>query len=94
MADEEQDNDEQKVDRFGLKHMTTNQEVAVSFTLFTAGMLLILATFVPLIHIVDLGPGFLGTIMVATAYLFMTESVRELEEKDHFLAKKLRKNKD
>lgn len=90
----EEQKDEKQLDRFGFEHLTTNQEVAASFTLFTAGMLLIISTFIPLIHMIDLGPGLLGTIMVATAYLFMTESVRELEEKDHFLAKKLRKNED
>ena len=83
--------EDEKYDKFGLKHMTTNQEVAVSFTLFTVGMILLLSTFIPLSHWIDLGPAFLGTVMIATSYLFLTESVRELEEKDHFLAKKLRK---
>jgi hypothetical protein len=84
--------DEDQTDRFGFNFMSTNQEVAVSFTLFTLGMILIISTFIPLIGHVDLGPGFLGVVMVGTAYFFITEGVRELEEKDHFLARKLEKS--
>jgi len=41
MTEEDETNEEKKIvkDRFGLKKMSTNQEVAVSFTLFTLGVL-------------------------------------------------------
>ncbi len=81
---------EQK-DVFGLKKMHINQEVAISFTLFTAGTLLVLSTLYPLSRHFDVAPAFLGLIMIATGYLFSIESVRELEEKDHFLSRKLMK---
>ena len=79
---------EQK-DIFGLPKLTTNQEVAISFTLFVLGTLLVLSALVPLSQIADLTPAFLGLIMLTTGYLFAVESIRELEEKDHFLAKVL-----
>lgn len=78
-------------DRFGFKKMSINQEIAVSFTLFTLGVLLIISNFLPLVGLVDLSPGVLGLIMIGTSYLFAVESVRELEEKDHWLARKLKK---
>src|SRR6056297_1640093 len=78
-------------DRFGLKKMTTNQEVAVSFALFTLGNLLILSVLFPIARMYQIGPAFLGLIMTATGYLFAVESIRELEEKDHFLASRLMK---
>jgi divalent metal cation (Fe/Co/Zn/Cd) transporter len=78
-------------DRFGFKKMTTDQEVVISFTLFLLGNLLLVSSFLPLIGVVDLAPAILGTIMIGTGYLFAVESVRELEEKDHFLARKLAK---
>lgn len=84
----EEDDNEAK-DRFGLKKMSTNQEVAISFTLFTLGMLLVLSVLYPLARITDIGPAFLGLIMIATSYFFAIEAIRELEEKDHFLAAKL-----
>ncbi|MFB6217015.1 MAG: hypothetical protein ABEJ72_08630 [Candidatus Aenigmatarchaeota archaeon] len=79
-------------DRFGLKKMTTNQEVAVSFALFVLGMLLVLSALYPLAKLYDLRAAFLGMVMIATAYLFAVESIRELEEKDHFLSRKLMKS--
>lgn len=81
-------------DRFGLKKMNVNQEVAASFTLFVGGMLLVLSTLYPLAEYYSMGPAFLGMVMIATAYLFSIESVRELEEKDHFLARKLMAKKE
>ena len=76
-------------DRFGLKKMTTNQEVAISFALFVLGTLMVLSVLYPVSGMMDIGPAFLGLIMIATGYLFAVESVRELEEKDHFLASRL-----
>ncbi|MFB6213686.1 MAG: hypothetical protein ABEJ07_03955 [Candidatus Nanohaloarchaea archaeon] len=81
-----------ETDRFGLKKLSTNQEVAASFTLFTLGSLLVIANMLPLVGIVDMAPATLGLLMIGTGYLFAVESIRELEEKDHFLARKLEKN--
>lgn len=81
-----------KEDRFGFKKMSINQEVATSFTLFTAGVLLVISNLIPLVGLIDLAPAALGLVMIGTSYLFTIESVRELEEKDHFLARKLEKN--
>lgn len=75
--------------RFGLKELTTNQEVAVSFTLFTLGVLLVLSVLYPISQYMNIGPAFVGMIMIGTGYLFAIESIREFEEKDHFLAAKL-----
>jgi len=80
---------ENEEDRFGIPKMTTNQEVAVSFTLFVLGTLLVLSGLYPLSEIADLGPAFLGVVMMGSGYLFAIESIRELEEKDHFLSRKL-----
>ena len=80
---------ENEEDRFGLKHMTTNQEVAISFVLLIAGSLYIISNLLPLSHSANVKPAFLGLVMMGAAYLFLVESIRELEEKDHFLARKL-----
>lgn len=76
-------------DKFGLKKMTTNQEVAASFTLFILGALLVISNMMPLLGAVDMSPAVLGLVMLGTGYLFAIESIRELEEKDHFLARRL-----
>lgn len=81
-------------DRFGLTKMSTNQEVAVSFTLFTLGMLIMFADLMPVSKVIDLRPTALGVVMISTAYLFAIESIRELEERDHFLSKRLMKKQD
>lgn len=78
-------------DRFGLQKLTTNQEVIVSFTLFMAGLLLIISTYLPLMNMYDMTPALLGFLMVVTGYFFAVESIRELEEKDHFLSRLLEK---
>jgi uncharacterized membrane protein YiaA len=83
--------EEPEKDRFGLPKMTTNQEVAVSFTLFVLGTLLVLSGLYPLSRVAELGPAFLGVVMMGAGYLFAIESIRELEEKDHFLSRKLMK---
>lgn len=81
---------EDEKDRFGLKQLTTNQEVAISFTLFTVGFVYLLSVTYPLIqqHFI---PAMVGILSILTGYLFLVESVRELEEKDHFLSRKLEK---
>jgi len=81
-------------DRFGLKKMTTNQEIVVSFTLFVLGTILLLSTLYPLSQHFNITPAFLGLIMIATGYFFSIEAVRELEEKDHFLSRKLMETRD
>jgi hypothetical protein len=63
--------------------------VAVSFTLFTLGVLLVLSVLYPVSQYMSIGPAFVGMIMIGTGYLFAVESIRELEEKDHWLASKL-----
>lgn len=84
-----EDDVEPETDRFGLPKLSTNQEVAASFTLFTLGMLLVLSVLYPVSQAIDASPAFLGIIMIATGYFFAIESIREFEAKDHFLAKKL-----
>lgn len=86
---EDEDGQEVVKDRFGLKKMSLNQEVAVSFTLFTVGIFLILSVLYLVSDVMATGPAFLGLVMVGTGYFFAIESIRELEEKDHFLASKL-----
>ncbi|MFB6209079.1 MAG: hypothetical protein ABEJ56_02975 [Candidatus Nanohaloarchaea archaeon] len=83
---------EEERDRFGLPKMSTNQEVAVSFTLFTLGTLLVVSMFYSISSVVDIGPALMGLIMMATGYVFAIESIREFEEKDHFLSRKLMEN--
>lgn len=71
--------------------MTNEQEVALSFGLFLIGNILVISNIVPLIGHFEIGLALLGLVILATSYLFMVESVRELEEEDHFLSRKLRK---
>ncbi len=83
---------EQK-DRFGLKKMTTNQEIAASFALVILGVILVLSALYPLSQYFNVAPAFLGLVMIVTGYFFSIEAVRELEEKDHFLSSKLMQRK-
>lgn len=76
-------------DRFGLPKMSTNQEVAISFTLFTLGILMVASVLYPLSRTYDTGPVMLGMVMIAAGYFFALESIREFEEKDHYLSEKL-----
>lgn len=78
-------------DRFGLPYMTSEQEVATSFVLFAGGVAFLL----PVLYSLrghGLNAAYLGVVMLGASYLFLVESVRELEEEDHFLSRKLRKN--
>jgi len=81
--------DETPKDRLGLPKMSTNQEVAISFGLFVLGVMLVSSVLYPISRAVDIGPAIVGLIMISTSYLFAIESIREFEEKDHFLARKL-----
>jgi len=85
---------EQSKDRFGLPKMTVKQEVAVSFTLFVLGNILVLSVLVPMQRYSNVLPAFLGIVMIATAFTFAIESIRELEEEDHFLSRTLMQNQN
>jgi hypothetical protein len=76
-------------DRFGLRHLTDEQEVAISFALFILGTVFILSNLIPIMEHTDITLGLLGLVTVTTSYFFMVESVRELEKKDHFLSRKI-----
>lgn len=76
-------------DRFGLPKMSVNAEVAISFTLFIMGGLLVFSSIYAARNVVDMGPGLLGLLLITAAYLFSIEAIRELEQKDHFLSRKL-----
>lgn len=86
------DEDAEK-DRFGLPKMSTNTEIAISFTLTLLGFLLVLVTTFSVYQEIkiDLSPLYLGLLLILSGYFFLMESVRELEQKDHFLSKKLMK---
>ncbi len=81
-------------DRFGFKKLSTTQEVAASFTLFVLGVLLVVSNLLPLIGLADFSPAVLGLVMIGTGYLFAIEAIRELEEEDHWLARKLEKTQE
>lgn len=85
MADKYADREK---DIFGLPKLDSNAELGISFTLMILGVLVLYSTF----YTVGQGANpavILGLMLVATAYLFVLESVRELEQKDHFLSSKL-----
>lgn len=83
----EQELDEEDI--FGLPKMSTNMEVGISFTLFILGMLMVFSVIYSMKEMIDIGPGILGLLMLGVSYLFAIEAIRELEEKDHFLSRKL-----
>jgi len=64
-------------------------EIGISFTLFILGMLMVFSVIYSVNDLVDIGPGLLGMLMLGVSYLFAIEAIRELEEKDHFLSRKL-----
>jgi hypothetical protein len=87
--------DEEEVDQrdiFGLPKMSTNAEVAISFTLYVLGILLLFSVIYPARAHISMEAASLGLTLIAVSYFFMIESVRELEEKDHFLSRKLMKD--
>lgn len=90
MADKYADREK---DIFGLPKLDSNAELGISFTLMILGALVLYSTF----YTAGLGGNpavILGFMLVATAYLFVLESVRELEQKDHFLSERLMKKED
>ncbi|MFT4869150.1 MAG: hypothetical protein ACI83Q_000774 [Colwellia polaris] len=85
MADKYADREK---DIFGLPKLDSDAELGISFTLMILGVLVLYSTF----YTAGLGSNpavLLGFMLVATGYLFVLESVRELEQKDHFLSRKL-----
>lgn len=86
---EEDETDVKEEDVFGLPKMSTNAEVGISFTLFILGMLLTFSSLYAARDFIELGPGLLGLLLLTVSYLFAVEAIRELEEKDHFLSRKL-----
>ena len=97
MSESEKDSsepEEEKVreeDIFGLPKMSTKMEIGISFTLFILGMLMVFSLLYAFRNMIDTGPGLLGLLMLMVSYLFAIEAIRELEEKDHFLSRKLMK---
>lgn len=83
-------------DKFGLPKLSTNTEIAISFTLTLLGFLLVLVTSFTIYQEVDvdLSPLYLGLLLILSGYFFLMESVRELEQKDHFLSAKLMSRKE
>ncbi|MFB6159304.1 MAG: hypothetical protein ABEJ95_06650 [Candidatus Nanohalobium sp.] len=86
-----EDEEVREEDIFGLPKLSTNAEVGISFTLFILGNLLLFSVLYTTNTLA--APAVLGLLMIAVSYLFIIEAVRELEEKDHFLSRKLM-NKD
>ena len=84
----EEDDDRAK-DIFGLPELTLNAEVGISFTLFILGSLLLFSVIYPMRYSADLMPAYVGFLMVMVAYFFSIEAVRELEDKEHYLSKRL-----
>lgn len=76
-------------DIFGFPKMSTNMEIAISYVLFVLGILMILSVTYPVREFISMNAVYLGLLMVGVAYVFAMESIRELEEKDHFLSRRL-----
>jgi hypothetical protein len=83
-----------KEDIFGLPKLSTNMEVAISYVLFVLGVLMVLSVVYPVRAYISINAVYVGLLMIGVAYVFAMESVRELEEKDHFLSRRLMKKLD
>lgn len=83
-----------KEDIFGLPKMSTNLEIAISYVLFVLGMLMVLSIIYPARSVIPINAVYVGLLMVGVAYVFAMEAVRELEEEDHFLSRRLMKKID
>jgi hypothetical protein len=81
--------DEGQEDIFGFPKMSTNMEIAISYVLFVLGVLMVLSVVYPIRSMISINAVYVGLLMVGVAYVFAMESVRELEEKDHFLSRRL-----
>lgn len=80
-----------KEDIFGLPKMSTNLEIAISYVLFVLGVLMVLSVVYPVRNLIRVNVIYVGLLMVGVAYVFAMEAVRELEEEDHFLSRRLMK---
>jgi protein-S-isoprenylcysteine O-methyltransferase Ste14 len=85
------ENEDGKEDIFGLPKMSTNLEIAISYVLFVLGILMVLSAVYPVRSIVPINVIYVGLLMVGVAYVFTMEAIRELEEEDHFLSRRLMK---
>jgi peptidoglycan/LPS O-acetylase OafA/YrhL len=83
------ENEVNQRDIFGLPKLSTNAEVGISFTLYILGFLMLFSVIYPARNQIPMEPATLGMFMVSVAFFFMIEAVRELEEKDNFLSRKL-----
>lgn len=86
--------EEGKEDIFGFPKMSTNMEVAISYVLFVLGVMMVLSVVYPVREFISINAVYVGLLMIGVAYVFAMESVRELEEKDHFLSRRLMKKFD
>ncbi|WEL23655.1 hypothetical protein [Candidatus Nanohalovita haloferacivicina] len=84
-----EENKVREKDVFGLPKLTLNAEVGISFTLFILGSLLLFSVLYPMRYSADLMPAYLGFLMIMVAYFFGIEAIRELEDKEHYLSKRL-----
>jgi hypothetical protein len=89
-----QTTEDEAQDIFGLPKMTTKMEVAISYVLFVLGVLMVLSVAYPVRQYISINAVYVGLLMIGVAYVFSMESVRELEEEDHFLSRKLMKNEE
>ncbi|MFB6116473.1 MAG: hypothetical protein ABEK10_03065 [Candidatus Nanosalina sp.] len=80
-----------KEDIFGLPKMSTNLEIAISYVLFVLGVLMVLSIVYPARAVIPINAFYVGLLMIGVAYVFAMEAVRELEEEDHFLSRRLMK---
>ena len=80
-----------KEDIFGLPKMSTKLEIAISYVLFVLGVMVVLSSVYHFRSIVPMNMIYLGLLMIGVAYVFTMEAIRELEEEDHFLSRRLMK---
>lgn len=80
-----------KEDIFGLPKMSTKLEIAISYVLFVLGVLMVLSIIYPVRSLVPINAIYVGLLMIGVSYVFVMEAVRELEEEDHFLSRRLMK---
>lgn len=82
-----------KEDIFGLPKMSVDMEIAISYVLFILGVLMVLSAVYPVRSLLPMNVIYVGILMLAVAYLFAMEAIRELEEEDHFLSRRLMKKR-
>jgi hypothetical protein len=85
---ESESNPEPDRDKFGLPKLSTEAEMGLSMTLFISGIMMVISVFY-FHQPPETMQAYIGLMLMGTAYLFSTEAVRELNEKDNFLARKL-----